>query len=165
MGREDLHGAFNSHLQRELYAAYLYLSMAAYFEDANLPGFTAWMKMQAKEEFEHAMKFWGHLYDRGSRVTLLAIEKPPANWTSPLDAVQDALEHERQVTRQIHDLYGRAKDEKDYAAEAFLQSFVVEQVEEERSAASIVDTLKKVGDSPASLLLLDREMGTRGTAA
>ncbi|MFN2389626.1 MAG: ferritin [Actinomycetota bacterium] len=162
MPSKDLQDAMNTHLNQELYSAYLYLAMAANFEAANLPGFAGWMRAQAKEEYAHAMKFWDYIYDRGGRVTLLAIAEPPAKYKAPLDAFQKAFDHEKEVTRAIHELYGRAVAEKDYASEVFLQWFVSEQVEEEKSAGQIVDTLKMVGDSMASLLMFDRELGARG---
>lgn len=162
MPSKDLQDALNEHLNQELYAAYLYLAMAAHFEATNMPGFTAWMRSQAREEYGHAMKFWEYIYDRGGEVTLLAIDQPPSKYKSPLDAFEQALAHEQAVTEAINKLYGRVVDERDYASEVFLQWFVSEQVEEEKTAGQIVDTLKMVGDSPASLLLLDREMSARG---
>ncbi len=165
MPSKDLQDALNEHLNKELYAAYLYLAMAAYFESTNMPGFTAWMRAQAREEYGHAMKFWTYISDRGGRVTLLAIDQPPSQYRSPLDAFEQALAHEQEVSEAINKLYGRAVDERDYASEVFLQWFISEQVEEEKSAQQIVDTLKMVGDDPASLLMLDREMGGRDAAS
>lgn len=164
MPSKDLHDALNEHLNKELYAAYLYLAMAAFFESTNMPGFTSWMRAQAKEEYSHAMKFWQYVTDRGGKVTLLAIDQPPSKYRSPLDAFQQALAHEQEVSEAINKLYGRAVDERDYASEVFLQWFVSEQVEEEKNAQQIVDTLKMVGEDSASLLMIDREMGTRGAA-
>ncbi len=163
MASKDLKDAMNKHLNKELYSAYLYLSMAAYFEAGNLPGFAGWMRAQAKEEYEHGMKFWTYIYDRGGSVTLLAIDQPPSQFGSCLDAFSQAYEHEKEVTSDIHELYRRAVADKDYASEVFLQWFVSEQVEEEKTAGQIVDTLKMVGDSSAALLMLDREMSARGT--
>lgn len=161
MARRDLQEAMNEHLSKELYSAYLYLAMAAYFESINLPGMTNWMRAQAKEEYQHAMLFWEFISDRGGRVTLLAIDKPPASFGSPLEAFQEALDHEKEVSKEINDLYGQAAAANDYASQAFLQGFVTEQVEEEKTATQIVDTLKMVGDNPAALLMFDRELGQR----
>lgn len=156
--------ALNQHLNNELYSAYLYLAMAAYFEATSFPGFAHWMKQQAKEEYQHAMKFWDFIYDTGGSVNLLAVAEPKAAYASPLAAFRDALEHEREVTRAIHSLYERALRDKDYPAQVFLQWFINEQVEEEKTAGAIVDSLTKLGDSSASILLFDRELGSRGAA-
>ena len=145
-----------------LYSAYLYLSMSAYCEAANLPGFAHWMRVQAQEEVSHAMKFYDFICERGGRVVLQAIDQPPTEFQSPLHVFEQTLEHEQKVTVMIHDLYALAAQEKDYASQAFLQWFVTEQVEEEGSATQIVETLKMIGDKGQALVMLDRELGKRG---
>lgn len=153
--------AMAEQIKHEFYSAYLYLSMAGSFEVANLTGFGHWMREQAKEEVAHAMKFFDFLLDRGEEVRLQAIEAPPHAFRSPLDTFEQALEHEKEVTSLIHDLYGLALRENDYPAQVLLGWFVAEQVEEEKSATEIVERLRMAGEDGAALLLLDREMGER----
>lgn len=153
--------AIGEQIKHEFYASYLYLSMAGSFEVANLTGFAHWMRQQSKEETEHAMKFFDFLLDRGESVRLQAIEEPPYAFRSPLDTFEQALEHEREVTSRIHDLYELAVRESDYPAQVFLNWFVTEQVEEEKSATEIVERLRMAGEDTTALLLLDREIGER----
>jgi ferritin len=162
MLNKTLQDAMNEQIKNELYSAYLYLSMSAYCEAANLPGFAHWMRMQAQEEEAHAMKFYHFIHERGGRVILQAIDQPPVEFPSPLAVFEQTLEHEQKVTAMIHDLYTLAAEEKDYASQAFLQWFVTEQVEEEDSASQILETLKMIGDKGHALLMLDRELGSRG---
>jgi ferritin len=152
----------NEQIKNEFYSAYQYLSMAAYCESANLPGFARWMRMQAREEVEHAMKFYDFILDRGSRVLLQAMDQPVADFGSPLEVFEQALEHEQRVTAMINDLYRLAVKENDYASQTFLQWFVTEQVEEEKNAGDVVETLKMIGGKSEALFLLDRELGERG---
>lgn len=154
-------GAFNEQLKQEYFASYLYLSMATYFEDQNLPGFANWMKVQSAEEIKHAMKFYKHIVERSGRVILEQIDKPKSDWSSPAEAFEDAYKHEQKVTNLINDLVKLSRDEKDYAAEVFLHWFVDEQVEEEEQTRNILDTLKFIGDAKPALLMLDRELGKR----
>jgi ferritin len=151
----------NEQIKNELYSGYLYLSMSAYCESINLPGFAHWMRMQEQEERIHALKFFDFVNERGGRVVLQAIDQPPAEFRSPLDILEKTLEHEQKVTAMINDLYALAAQEKDYASQIFLQWFVTEQVEEEDSASQIVETLKMIGDNRQALLMLDRELGGR----
>ena len=153
--------AMNEQIKNEFYSAYQYLSMAAYCESANLPGFAHWMRTQSQEEMEHAMKFYDFILARNGRVVLQAMDQPVVDFVSPLEVFEQALEHEREVTAMINDLYGLAVRENDYASQAFLQWFVTEQVEEEKNAGDVVDTLKMVGEKSESLFLLDRELGGR----
>jgi len=125
--------ALNKQINAELYSAYLYLSMVAYFESVNLPGFANWMKVQTQEELMHAMKIYDFVNERGGRVVLKAIEAPPTEWDSPLDAFEATYKHEQKVTGLINNLVNLAIEEKDHATSSFLQWFVNEQVEEESS--------------------------------
>lgn len=154
--------ALNAQIQKEYYSAYLYLAMSAYLEANNLPGAAKWTRLQSQEELTHALKLFDHVVDRGGRVTLAAIQQPPAGYTSPLTLFEQVLEHERLVTAAIHQLYALALQENDYAAQVALQWFVTEQVEEEKNASLVVEQLKAVGESKTSLMLLDRHLGKRG---
>ena len=158
---KKMESALNGQLNAEFYSSYLYLSMSAYFDSTDLPGFANWMRIQDQEERFHAMKFFVYIIDRGGKVSLLTIEAPPGKWDSPLAAFEATLEHEQKVTGLINDLVYLARDEKDNASEIFLQWFVNEQVEEEDSASTIIGQLKLIKDSPQALFLLDQQLGQR----
>ncbi len=153
--------AINGQINAELYSSYLYLAMAAWFQERDLPGFANWMRIQVQEEQFHAMKMFDHVLERGGRTDLGAIDAPPSDWKAPLDVFKATLEHEQKVTGLINDLVYLARDERDNATEIFLQWFVKEQVEEEDTAGGILGQLKLVEGSPQALFLLDRELGQR----
>ncbi len=165
MLREKLINALNDQINAELHSAYIYLSMAAYFDSANLGGFAQWMKAQAQEELAHAMKFYTFVNDRGGTVTLKEIEGPPTEWASPLAAFEAAYKHEVYISGRINTLVDLATAEKDHATNAFLQWFVTEQVEEEASTEAVVHKLTMIGDRPRGLYMLDRELGSRTAPA
>jgi ferritin len=152
----------NKQIQEELYSAYLYYAMAAWFDAGNLTGFAHWMRVQAMEEVTHAQKFYNHIYERGNEVELLEIAKPPSSWKSPLAAFEASLEHERHITGRINLLVDIARKENDYSAEvSLLNWFVEEQVEEEATAMEMIHKLKLIGDSKNGLYMLDKEVGSR----
>lgn len=153
--------ALNQRVNVELESAYLYLAMAAYFEEANLSGFGHWMKTQAKEELMHGMKIYDYILERGGSVTLGKVEAPTKTWKSPLAAMQATYEHEKMVTKGINDVVTLARGANDYATEIFFQWFVTEQVEEEDTALKIVDRLKLLQEAPGGLYMMDRELGSR----
>ena len=159
---KSMQDALNKQINEELASAYIYLSMAAYCESINLPGFARWMRAQTNEEMEHAMKLYGFVHSRGGRVVLEAIEKPPVEFDGPVDVFEKTLAHEQYITGCIHNLYGMATEEKDYASLSTLQWFVDEQVEEEETASGILDTLKQIGDKGHALFMMDRHLGQRG---
>jgi ferritin len=162
MLNEKLEAAINEQINKELYSSYLYLAMSAYSDSVNLSGFAHWMRVQAQEEQAHALKLYGYVVEKGGRVLLEAIDKPPAEFASPLHVFEKTLAHEQKVTGLINDLYSLAIEESDYATQIFLQWFVSEQVEEEASATQIVELLKAVGDHPQGLIMLDRQLAGRG---
>ena len=153
--------SMNDQINHELYSAYFYLSMSSWCESANLPGFAAWLKVQAGEEQEHALKFYEFLLDRGEKVVLKAIAQPPAEFASPKDVFEKVYEHEQKVTALINAIYEKALEAKDVASQVFLQWFVSEQVEEEKHASSILDMVTKVANSAGGLYQIDHQLGKR----
>lgn len=153
--------AMNEQINKELFSSYLYLSMAAYFEERNLSGFGHWMRVQADEEREHAMKFYNFILECGGRVTLQAIDAPKTEWSSSLEVAEEVAAHEAKVTASIYALYELAMQEKDYPAQVMLQWFITEQVEEEKNAAEIVANLKLIEERGTAVLMLDKQLGKR----
>ncbi len=155
--------AFNHHLNQEFFSAYLYLSMASYFEAQNLSGMAQWMRVQFQEELAHGLKFFDFVHERGGRVLLESIATPKTEWDSPLHAFEEAYEHECAISGMINRLVDLALAESDHAANSFLQWFVNEQVEEEATVDAIVQKLKLVGNNGVALFMLDNELGGRVT--
>jgi ferritin len=161
MINKRLEEAINEQINAELYSAYLYLSMGAYFEDKDLPGFANWMRVQFQEEQFHGLRFFDYLAERGGRVALKAIEKPEVNWNSIEAVFEEVCAHEAKVTSLINNLIDIAIEEKDHAAKSFLNWFIDEQVEEEASAAAILSQVKLVSGDGRGILMLDRELAQR----
>lgn len=162
MLNKNIFTLINDQINHEFYSSYLYLSMAAHFEAANLPGFANWMRVQSEEEAEHAMKFYEYVFDRGEKVALKAIDQPPSEWASLLDLFEHVLLHEQKVTSLINTIYAAALKESDYPTQVMLHWFINEQVEEERNATEIVDQLKMIEAKGTAVLMLDHQLGKRG---
>jgi len=158
---KKMQDAMNAQIKNELFSAHLYMSMAAYFNSLGWDGMAAWMKKQSQEEYSHAMKFYHHLTERDGRVLLTELDKPEHEWASPLAAFQAAYAHEQFITGKINSLVDLAKAESDHAANAFLQWFVTEQVEEEASTAKVAQMLERIGNSGNGLVMLDRQLSAR----
>ncbi|MGD2095768.1 MAG: ferritin [Phycisphaerales bacterium] len=158
---QKMEEALNEQVNAEMYSAYMYLSMEAYFKSHNLNGLASWMRAQAQEEMTHAMKIYDFINERGGKVTLKAIEGPPTEWKSPLAVFEAVYAHEQKVTGLINGLVDLAIKEKDHATNTFLQWFVNEQVEEEASADEVVQQLKMMKDAPGGMFMLNRELGQR----
>lgn len=165
MLNEKLEEALNEQINAELYSAYLYQAMGAYFANKGLAGFATWMDLQTDEEMTHARKIYDYVNERGGRVILEAIDKPKSDWESNLEVFEEALAHEEKITAKINDLVTLANKEQDYATNSFLQWFVDEQVEEEDSVGDVVDKLRMVGESTQGIFMMDEKLGSRTAAA
>jgi ferritin len=151
----------NQQIMHEMYSAYMYLSMSAHCESTNLPGFASWLRMQAEEEMEHAMKFYDFIHERNGKVVLFAIDQPPSEFGTPLEIFEQVYAHEQKVTGLINSIYELSVKENDYPSQIFLHWFIEEQVEEESNSSQILETLKMIGDSANGLFMLDHQLGKR----
>ena len=153
--------AINEQINAELYSAFLYLSMSAYFQRQNLPGFAKWTYVQYLEETTHALKFFNYINERGGSVKLAAIKEPPTEWKNPVEVYDAIYKHEQLVTSLIYRIVDIAIQERDHASNNMLQWYVAEQVEEEGNASLILEQLKRIGNAQESLYVLDKELGMR----
>ena len=159
--KPEINDALNQQLNEEFYSAYLYLAKAAYCEDCDLAGFANWMKMQYQEELAHAAKIYAYVNDRDGRVILKAIGEPKDKWGSPLQAFEGALAHEQHISECINKLAVLSIEKGDHATHVFLQWFVNEQVEEEKTVRDIVHDIKLVEKSADGIFMIDRELAQR----
>lgn len=161
MLKQRIQDVINAQINAELYSAYLYLSMSAYFQNQGLPGFANWMRIQFEEEQFHALKFYDYVNERGGRVLLTSIDTPKHDWSSIVEVFEDVLKHELHVTDLINNLVDVAIEEKDHASNSFFKWFIDEQVEEEANVEQILSQLKLIDGKGDGILLMDRELATR----
>ncbi len=161
MIKENMEKALNEQINKELFSAYLYQAMSAHASHEGLPGIANWMDVQAKEEMFHARKIYDYIDEQGGKIVLKTIQQPDSEFDSVKDMFEKTLEHEKFVTKSIHELVALARQENDYATEIFLQWFVTEQVEEESTANELLDRINLVGDKGNGLYMFDKELSGR----
>jgi ferritin len=151
----------NEQINKEMYSAYLYMAMSARMTEAGYRGVGNWLMIQYHEEMFHAMKFFNYLEDQGATVQLKQIAMPEFKETTVKDLFQHVLEHEKGVTKSIHEIMSLAIEEKDYATQSLNQWYVDEQIEEEKNASEILQSVEVVGNTPQGIFLLNVELGKR----
>ena len=161
MLKKKVEEALNEQLNREFYSAYLYLSMSAYFDSIDLPGFAHYMKVQYQEESAHAIRIFNYLINVGAKIQLKTIEQPKNIWKDVIEVFEETHKHECYITDSINSVLATAHKEHDYATINMLQWFIGEQVEEEASASQLITKIKLVKDNPSALYLFDQELGQR----
>ena len=161
MIKKEVLESINDQINAESYSSYLYLSMAAYFEEMGLSGFANWMKIQYQEEAAHALKFFNYLTERNGKVSLKAIAQVPVEFNGIVEVFENTLTHEIHVTALINNLMDVAVAASDHATQSFLKWFIDEQVEEEANVEKILATLKLINGEGNGLFMMDREMKMR----
>lgn len=151
----------NKQVNAEFWSAFMYLSMASWFESKGLKGFANWMRVQFQEETAHALKIHNYIITRGGEAKLEKLDAVPVEWKNIMEVFEETYKHECKVTDMIHKCYNVAADERDHASTNMLQWFIDEQVEEEQNVTAIIDQLKLIGDNGQAIYLLDKELATR----
>jgi ferritin len=151
----------NEQINKEMYSAFLYMAMSAKMSGAGYHGVAKWLMIQYHEEMFHAMKFYRYLEDQGFAPAIKAIAAPELKGTTVKALFEQVLEHEKHVTASIHEITALATSENDYATEAFNAWYVNEQIEEEKNATEILQTLELLGGSAQGVFMLNVELGKR----
>jgi ferritin len=160
---DHLAEAVNAQVGREFGASLQYVSIASYFASESLPQLAAFFYAQAEEERDHAMKFVHFLVDAGADVVIPAIPGTTEGFDSAEQAVEAALNWEREVTAFIIDLVTIAEGERNYIARQFLDWFVAEQLEEVALMSELLHTVRRAGEN--NLLAVEQYMVNRPAPA
>merc|ERR1711879_311108 len=158
--KEDCEALVNKQINMELYAGYVYMSMASHFDrdDVANYGFSSYFKKNSDEEREHAEKFIKYQNRRGGRVVLQDIAKPsPMEWGTPLEAMEAALELEKTVNQSLLDLH-KGADGDAHLCDFLEANFLDEQVEAIKEMSGWITKLKRVGPG-LGFHMIDKEIG------
>jgi ferritin len=141
----------NTQIAREFAAAHQYVAIGVHYAAETFPRLAAFFYRQADEEREHAMKMVNYLLDRSARVGLTDVDKPRTDFADHVEPIKLALEQEKEVSVRISELFGIARETRDYASEQFMQWFIEEQVEEESSMRDLLAVAERTREIPMLL--------------
>jgi len=164
MIKEAVEKAIINQIKNEEHSSRLYLSMASWCQVNGYPGAAAFLFKQTDEERMHQLKFVHYLNDRNGYSKLLALDNPTAEYKSLLDVFEKVMIHEEFITASINDLYEIAVTNKDYTTGNFLQWYINEQIEEERTMHGILDKMKLAGNEAGGLFHIDKELSALAAA-
>ncbi|CAL1685371.1 unnamed protein product [Lasius platythorax] len=158
---EECEDGVNKQINLELYASYVYLSMAYYFDrsDVALPGLYNYFKKASDEEREHAMKFLTYQNKRGGDIVLTDVQAPTRrDWNSAKDAMTEALQLEKKVNQKLLELHGIASTHNDANFLDFLETeFLQEQVDAIKEISDHVTNLERVGEG-LGVFIFDKKL-------
>jgi len=125
----------------ELSAHQTYLGISLYFTRESLNGWAKFFHDQAVEEAGHGWKIINFLIDNEVTFSLPQVGAAPTTYKTAREAVEVAQASERRVTELFETLANAARDAGDNRTLQFLQWFIEEQVEEERTMAALLDLI------------------------
>lgn len=161
MLKPEITKVLNEQINKELYSAYMYLGVSAWFEEKNLPGFGNWYRVQAQEEKDHAMLIFDYLIKNNEIIDLQTIHNVDEVFVKLDEPLKAALKHEYYITSSINDIYELALNLKDFRTMVFLDFFIKEQVEEENNAEGLVNQFAFLEDDLHAIYLMDQTLGAR----
>ena len=137
-----------------------YRAMAMSFESLNFPGMAAWMQKQSDEEQIHADKIAGYIADRGDQVTFDALDSVTlSKANTPQMYFKSALILEQSVTASLKEKHALALTDDSQTA-IFLQWFLAEQVESEKTLEEIIDMFQRAGTG-LGYVIMDEWIGDK----
>jgi bacterioferritin B len=138
---EQLAKLLTAQIASELGAHQVYLGISLYFERQSLHGWAKVFRDQSIEEAGHASKIMAFLMDNEVEFDLPGLPSATTHFESATAAVTTALNSEIKVTGQFNALATAATAAGDHRGLQFLQWFIDEQVEEERTMRALLDLL------------------------
>jgi ferritin len=164
MIHKNVEKALNEQILREEHSSRIYLAMASWAERNGLPGAAEWLYAQTEEERIHMLKLIHYLNDRGGNAIIPALEAPAGRFKSLEDVFQHVLKHEEYISASINELYSVCVKEKDFTTANYLQWYINEQIEEEKSVRNILDQIKLAGNEKGGMFMMDKELATLAVA-
>jgi ferritin len=156
--------ALNEQIKREEHSSRIYLAMASWAEQKGLPGAADWLYIQTEEERVHMLRLVKYLNDRGGNAVIPALEAPPAKFISLLEVFDAVLKHEEYISASINELFAVCNKEKDYSSANYLQWYITEQIEEEKTARQILDQIRLAGNDKGGLFMMEKELAALAVA-
>lgn len=140
----------NEQVKNEAQAAQIFLSYAAWADDAGYEGVANFLFRHSQEERNHMIKYMEYIMERGAKVKITALEAPPKDPKNLQECFEKIFQHEVDNTEAIYKIVNLSMEEKDWASWNFNQWFVQEQIEEETMVLDLLDKLKIAGGPKAS---------------
>lgn len=155
---EKIENLLNKQIELEFESSQYYLSMASWAEQSGFNGMSSFLYRHTDEERQHMLKLFHFVNDRGGRALVPSVGEVPKDFSGVKEVFEKILDHEKEVSKKINDLVGACLAENDHPTYNFLQWFVSEQMEEERTAQTLLDRLELIGTDKGGLYLFDRDL-------
>ncbi|KAF9581224.1 hypothetical protein BGW38_001844 [Lunasporangiospora selenospora] len=158
----------NHQISLEMAAAQNYRAISAFLgsDTVALPGLEKYFREQAEEEQKHAQYLIEYQNRRGGTVVIQTIPAPSSDWTSAKNAVESALQLEKDMNKNLLRMESTAEEQNDVQFASELRTFFLkEQVDSVATFSKLITQLNRVGGDGLGLQLLDQTILTQGIHA
>lgn len=162
---DDCLSLLNTQISWEMYASIVYMNIGAYFEKPSVGkiGFAQFFKDQSREEYDHAQKIIEYITKRDGTVKRITVDESPKNeWSSPLDALNDAIKLENHVYAKLQYIYdvSEQKCQDGHLSDYLVTNFFSEQVESISELTEMMSRLNVKDPVAASTIeyLVDKDL-------
>ncbi|KAF9923769.1 hypothetical protein FBU30_006177 [Linnemannia zychae] len=153
--------ALNQQISLDMTASQTYLAIASYMDSdiVALPGLEKFFREQSEEERERAQHLIDYLNKRGGRAIIPSVPAPSSEWTSAKNAIESALQIEKDVNKNILRMESLAEDQNDPQLVNVLRTkYLKEQVDSIAEIAKLMTQLNRVNGEGLGLYLLDQTL-------
>ncbi len=151
--------ALNKQIQLEAESSFAYLAMASWADSSGFANSARFLFAQSAEERDHMLRLFTYINDAGGRALAPNVVSHNDDYKSLEALFKDTLKREQMVTKAINQLVDLCLKELDHSTHNFLQWYVAEQHEEEKSMRTILDLFKIIGSDGKGLYHIDKEIG------
>ena len=152
---QELNSSLNQQVMHEFRNMLVYRKIQNYFENLQLKKLASYFQKQSLQEAEHADKFVQYINDRtGGLVDIGDIASLPYEVRNLEDVGKIFILVEEETTKSIESIYNLALSSNSFIDLGFIQSMLIEQVEEEDIANEFAMKLNMVKD----IVLFDATM-------
>jgi ferritin len=153
---ETMKTLFERQISHEMHNHQIYRYFGNRLSNIGLNKLGAFMKSQADGEVGHHEKLVSYCEDRNIDVDFIQVESVNLQYNNILDIAQAVLSVEQKTTSMLKEMVQQAWADGDLLTyEWLMKDLIVEQIEEENVAQTLVDQLTNVGDSMIMIQLYD----------
>lgn len=143
MRKASFNELLSTQVGNEFSASQQYIAVATWFANQDLPQLAKYFYRQSVEERNHAMMMVQYMLDRDLPVKIPGIPAVRNDFSSVTEPLALALKQEKEVTKNIEDMFRAARSEDDALGEQFMLWFLKEQVEEVASMTTLLNIAQR----------------------
>jgi len=140
----------------EANASHAYLALASWSEEKNLPGIAEYFYVAAEDERSHFLEIVKYINQHQAPAIIKSVSQPRSSFISLLEVFQFVWELEHNNTLNINEVASVCLKNKDFATYKFMEAFIIEQQNSEKSVEDLIHMIKTLGHEDKNLYYINK---------